>query len=234
MSDADRRSVREGERRWLGGALALLAVALSVSLVGCSGTAASASPSPLVTVAPTPTATPTPEPTPVPTPRPTPGPPTESELMDVCDGVPALGAEPYSGVTHPMVVVDNLREPFISGIHRYVGINQKWLDGTLTSGIELVICQDTFKAETDVKVGSCGTYVDDAGHRKTIYRYRKADTVRVVVAATGVTLQQTVIYGKTPTCGMFIVTFNGMLLGDSPTAAQLNAYAVKVSKQAAQ
>jgi hypothetical protein len=219
------RSGCERTKSWPALALGLLLV---LAAAGCGGPAQEPS---------TPTPEPTEEPTPFPTPLPTPTPlhpPTETDLVFVCYGRPAPLAASYGGKVHPLVVVDDL-EPGLPGIHSSVARNKKWLSGEWQpSQIQLVVCQDTAN-EKEVKVGSCGTYQDNSGHNVQVTRYRWTDTIRVVVAKTGRTLQTTVIKAAIPKCDVVLVLVdNGILHGNFETPAQLNSYATAVSTQKVQ
>ena len=178
---------------------------------------------------------PEPSETPTPTPQPTPTPDPADELAAACDGAPVPWAAAYSGKVHPLVVIDS------DGIPTSYGINKSWRNGTWTSPIQLVVCVPD-PAEASVKVGSCGRWQresDKVGGELLQYRYKS--TIRVVLAKTGKTLQRKALYGSFPPCGdapedQWSIPDMGddppwHLYGIEVTPAQVNAYAIEVSKQ---
>ena len=169
-------------------------------------------------------------PTPTVTPRPV---PTEDDLVAACYGTPVPGAAPYAGKVHPVVVV------YISGVFDAYAINKKWLDGKWTSPIQLVVCAPSGD-EARVRVGSCGRWTRTDGVKGELVRYRYKARIRVVVAATGKTLQSKTLLGSVPPCGGSKSKYSSLDLSVKPpwkifgfevTDKAVNKYATAVSTQ---
>ena len=175
-------------------------------------------------------------PTPTPTPEPTPTPDPEQVLVAACYGTPVPWAAPYAGKTHPLVVVDT----GLDGIFMSSAINKKWRDGKWTSSIQLVVCAPSGD-EARVKVGSCGkNWRRTDGVKGELVRYRYKSRIRVVVAATGKTLQSKTLYGSVPPCGGSKSKYSSLDLSVKPpwkifgfevTDKAINKYATAVSTQ---
>lgn len=225
---------------------------LAVALAGCAGTpattpappAADATPgSPSAALAATPTPTPTPVPTPTPAPTPTP----EDQLIAACrHGKPVPWAAPYAGKVHPLVVIEQWRGDSwysdypsdIEAVDPSYAINAKWRKGTWTSPIQLVVCVPDPEAAA-VRVASCGrAWKRTDGVTGELLLYQYTSKVRVVVAATGKTLQSKVLRGNAPTCGDGEYSLLDLdvdppwkKFGLAVTPAQVSKYATTVSKQ---
>ena len=207
------------------------------------GPASSSGTLPSIGATPTSTLEATIEPTPVITPVPTPTPlPTASSdgLIAACDGKPVPEADPYSGTIHPLVVAyyeDGVDKGWRLGGEEYNTddweINHKWLDDEWPGPIQLVVCLNPLKS---VKVGSCGFYKRSGdGKIGAVVRYKWSETVRVVVASTGKTLQSKVVLGGTPTCSSSLDDPGGsppwLIHGGKPSSDVIDAYATAVSTQ---
>ncbi len=230
----------------------LLTALVAIVLAGCVGapqvetpassTAGTRSRSPSAALTATPTPTPAPTPTPVPTPTP------EDQLIAACrHGTPVPWAAPYAGKVHPLVVIeqwwgDSWYSDYPSDIEVVApsyAINAKWRKGTWTGPIQLVVCVPDPEA-TSVKVRSCGRSwkrTDGVVGELLIYQYKSK--IRVVVAATGKTLQSKVLVGTVPPCGGggsslldLDVDPPWKKFGYAVTPAQVSKYATAVAKQA--
>jgi hypothetical protein len=222
---------------------------LAFALAGCAGTPAVTTPPPAAAGAPsaspatTAGATPSPAPTPTSVPTPTP----EDQLIAACrHGKPVPWAAPYAGKVHPLVVVeqwwgDSHYSDYPSDIDvvdASYAINAKWRKGTWTSPIQLVVCNPDPKAAA-VRVASCGrAWKRTDGVTGELLLYQYTSKIRVVVAATGKTLQSKVLRGNAPTCGDGEYSLLDLdvdppwkKFGLAVTPAQVSKYATTVSKQ---
>ena len=200
------------------------------------------SPTPILQPILQPTEAPTKAPTPVPTATPIPA-ATSAEITAACEGKPIPEADPYTGTLHPLVAVyyqadgdigwKLAGEEFAYDIY---DINHKWLNDEWLSPIQLVVCVG---APAPVKTNTCGTYKRTDGKIGTLMAFRSVVTVRVVVAATGKTLQSKTFNGKSPGCPQHVTTDDlkdnppWHLIGDPPADSVINDYAVSVSTQKA-
>lgn len=209
-----------------------LAVALAmIVLAGCGGT----SPPSVAPASPTSAPTPTPAPSPWSSGWPLHGSDAsavdaESALRAACsDGTPVPGAAPYAGKVHPLIVVD--QQGHWSGFDINHGF--PWSPWSWSSPIQLVVC---VPANDEKKVGSCGTYKNEAGEVAEVFRYKDSVTVRVVVAATGKALQRKVLANAAPKClkDFWVSGTDGWQIIDEVTAEQVNEYATAVSTQKVQ
>jgi hypothetical protein len=165
------------------------------------------------------------------------------ELTAVCGGEPAPGAAPYAGEVHPLVVLEKNYKGLWGGFYptadsvSYYEVNAMWHDGSWSGPIQLVLC---LASDFDVRVESCGTYVRESdGKVGEVVRYQRQDTVRVVAAGTGKTLQTKAFLGAMPpecSNSVEIVSFMNLpppwrMIGDYVPPETINAYAVSVSTQ---
>ena len=223
--------------------VAVVACTAGTSLMDSPGSSSgasssrAASPTSLVSALPDLTIEPVVTRAPTPTPLPT---MATSDLLSACDGKPVPGADPYAGTVHPLVVVyyeSGADYGWWLGGAQYArddwDINQKWFDGDWPSAIQLVVCLDPYKS---IKMGSCGSYKRSGDNVVgQVIRYKWSETVRVVVASTGKTLQSKVVLGGTPTCHSKLDDPGGnppwLIHGSVPNADYINTYAVGVSTQ---
>jgi hypothetical protein len=226
----------------------LFIAAVVIVVAGCAGSPTAETPTPptarsTLTSPPSHAATPTPAPTASPAPTPAP----EDELIGACrHGRPVPWAAPYAGKVHPLVVVeqwwgDSWYHDYpsdIEAIEPSYAINAKWRKGTWTSPIQLVVCVPDPEA-TSAQVRSCGRgwkRTDGVTGELLTWQYRSK--IRVVVAATGKTLQSKVLFGSVPPCGGEGASLLDLDVdppwkkyGMAVTAAQVNKYATAVSTQ---
>jgi hypothetical protein len=164
--------------------------------------------------------------------------PTDDELIAACaSGTPIPEAVKYAGAVHPLVEVFAQESGYPGGwlvddrtnIPVTDAIDNKWLNDSWPSPIQLVVCIPVVQVQ---KVDSCGTYTRQSdGMTCELVLYRRSYVVRVVVASTGNDLQSKTLYGDTLTCSS-----NYEVGGDPPWEVDgpypdRNAYATSVSTQ---
>jgi hypothetical protein len=162
---------------------------------------------------------------------------TEDQLAAVClsPGVPIPEAAVYAGDLHPLVVVfQQGGDPTGWDLSKYLpyDINTQYYSDLWPSPIQLVVCV----GQSQVRVDSCGTYKRaDDGVVGQVIRYKQANTVRVIVAATGKVLTSKTFYGTLPDCAASIDLWSDgppwSIWGDSAADDVINAYAVTASTQ---
>ncbi len=174
-----------------------------------------------------------------PTPSPSPNPsstPSVADIRGACRGTLIVQAADYAGTVHPLVVVDEITTNPVNKTDPEYSVNLKWVDQSWPSPLQLVVCVG---APQSVGVASCGTYQKTSdGTTGEVLTNRWAQTVRVVIARTGKTLQSETFYGSTPTCADMLQLPGGpppwKIYGSAVSADAINLCATSVSTQKVQ
>jgi hypothetical protein len=147
-------------------------------------------------------------------------------LVATCkDGTPVPGAAPYAGSVHPLLVMD-MEQWSLANVDINRG-SQRSFGWSWASPLQLLLCV----TDEEKRVGSCGLY-ESGNEVHEVIRKQATETIRVIEAATGKTLQQKVLKNPAPKCPKKFWTTSGYwVLVDPVTDEQIDEYATSVSTQ---
>jgi hypothetical protein len=238
-SVADQASVKRDRRRFV--RLLVGLGLMSAVLASCSAAGApTRPPANGLVYAASPTDSPTSDVSASPTdtlgPTPTPGITTE-QVSDICvNGNPIVAATKYGGKVHPLVLVNEVVAGWlVDEMGDRYAIDKKWSAGEWANDLQLVLCVGSQGAKNK---GACSaTYRRESdGATGKVVRYAYYQTIRVLVASTGKTLQSKTLSGSTPKCSAKVsIPATGpapwKIYGAEVADSAVNAYAVSVSTQ---